>query len=82
MHQFASTLDIVPRNWYVKLELQRGTENWTEMVEHFITTFSFKDDCPFIDEALQITRENIFEEVTLPVYHHPAWVVQLEHALE
>ena len=52
VHQFSSTLDTVPNNWYVELELRWRIKRWIEMVEHFITTFSFEDDFPSIDEAL------------------------------
>ena len=34
------------------------------MVDGFILTSSFEDDCPYIDLALQIVKKNIFENLT------------------
>jgi len=32
VHMFVSTIDIVSKNWYIKLELRRGTEVWGDMM--------------------------------------------------
>jgi len=69
VHRFASTLDIVPKNWYVKLELRRGTADWNMLLKEFICTFDGETDrqCPTIDRALQVVMRNILHE---PIKNH------------
>ena len=62
VHRFASTLDTIPKNWYVKLELRRGTEVWGEMMKQFIYTFSFEAESPTVDNALQVVMRRIWSE--------------------
>jgi len=52
VHRFTSTLDTIPKNWYVKLELRRGTEVWGEMMKKFIYTFRFEVESPKVDNTL------------------------------
>jgi len=59
VHRFASTLDTIPKNWYVKLELRRGTKVWGEMMKQFICTFSFEAESPTVDNALQVVMRRI-----------------------
>ena len=35
---------------------------WGEMVKHIINTFSFEDEIPTIDNALQVVKKNILVE--------------------
>ena len=52
------------------------------MIEIFLLTFSFESEHPSIDRALKIIKTKIFDDCTLPVYSHPDWAIQMEHALE
>ena len=51
------------------------------MIDGFVLTFSFEDDCPYIDSTLQIVKKNIFEN-EIPLTWQPDWVVQLQNVLE
>ena len=82
VHMFVWTLDTIPINWYVQLELQQGTSTSEGMVESFLVTFHFEDDNPGIDEALHIIKGNIFAEVPLSPYSMPSWVPIAEGALQ
>jgi len=44
------------------------------MVDGFILTFNFEDDCPYIDLALQIVKKKIFENVTPLTWKQHYWV--------
>ena len=57
-----STLDTVPKNWYVKLELRRGTKVWGDMMKEFIFTFNFEAESPMVDNALQVVMRRIWSE--------------------
>lgn len=57
-----STLDTVPKNWYVKLELRRGTEDWGDMMKEFICTFNFEAETPTVDNALQVVMRRIWSD--------------------
>jgi len=52
------------------------------MVDGFILTFKFQDDCAYIDLALHIVKKTIFENVTPLTRKQPDWVVQIENALK
>ena len=82
VHLFIHTLDTVPRNWYTETELHRGMITWLVMIDIFLLTFTFEYEYPSIDQALEIIKTKIFDDCTLPVYTHPDWAIQLEHALE
>jgi len=82
VHMFISTLDIIPRNCYIELELRRGTKTWGEMVKHFIGTFSFEDDNPAIDGALQVVKENIWDERNITTeLAESEWDTDMDYAL-
>jgi len=51
------------------------------MVDGFIMTFSFEDDCPHIDVALHIVKKNIFEN-EVPCTWKLDWVTQLHNVME
>lgn len=53
VHIFCHTLDTIPMNWYLKVELRHDTAEWDVLKEGFILTFSFEDGFASIDEALQ-----------------------------
>lgn len=52
------------------------------MVDGFILTFNFEDDCPYIDLALQIVKKKIFENENPLTWEQPNWAAQIENALE
>lgn len=62
VHRFASTLDTIPKNWYVKMEVRRDTEVWGEMIKQFVCTFSFEAESPTVDNALQVVMRRIWSE--------------------
>jgi hypothetical protein len=53
------TLDIISKNWYIELEVCRGTGDWKELTEKFKVTFSFENNNSLIDSALQVIKNNI-----------------------
>lgn len=82
VHKLVHTLDIVPRNWYTKLEVCRGTTNWEEMTKSFLQTFQFEDEDSSVREMLQIIKGNIFEEVFVPLHDIPIRDKQLQKVHE
>ena len=68
VHLFIHTLDTVPRNWYTNTELRRGTITWPVVIDSFLLTFTFEYEYPSIDQALDIIKNKIFDDCTLPVY--------------
>jgi len=53
VHLFCHTLDVIPMNWYIEIELHHGTGEWDIRCEGFMMTFSFEDGFDSIYEALQ-----------------------------
>jgi hypothetical protein len=66
VHKFINTLDTTPINWYLQAELCLTTSDWYGMTQKFITTFLFESQYPSLDQALQIMRQKVFEEVPNP----------------
>jgi len=60
VHIFCHTLDIVPMNWYLQIELFHVTAEWDNLREGFLMTFSFEDEFKSINEALQEVKATIF----------------------
>ena len=56
VHRFILTLDIVPKNWYIELEVHRGTTNWADLSQKFLVTSSFEHDNPNVDVSFQIIK--------------------------
>lgn len=52
------------------------------MIDGFISTFNFEDDCTYINLALQRFKKRILENATPLTWKQPDWVVQIENALE
>lgn len=46
VHLFIDTLDTTPRNWYMKIELRRGTKSWHLLTEGLLLTFGFESEYP------------------------------------
>lgn len=53
VHGFIHTLDVILVNWYIELEVCRGTHDWNEMAQNFKATFSFEAEEPALDDALK-----------------------------
>ena len=67
VHIFIYRLDMILINWYMLLELQRGTTNWDELSNSFKQTCSYVDENPSIDISLQVIKEIFFEEISILV---------------
>ena len=53
MHRFIHTLDIIPKNRYLELEMHRETKNWDELTKRFKVKFTFEHKSPLVDVVLQ-----------------------------
>jgi hypothetical protein len=62
MHNFVHTLDTVPKNWYLELEVHRGTIDWEELSQNVKVTFSLESYSTLINASFQVIRSNIFME--------------------
>jgi hypothetical protein len=62
MHRFIHTLETIPKNWYLELEMHRDTTDWDYMTQRFKVTFTFEHESPLVDVALQDIRHKIFSE--------------------
>jgi len=51
-HMFIHTLDNIPKNWYMQLELRQETVDWEELTKNLITTFNFEDEDVMVETAL------------------------------
>ena len=51
-HLFVHTLDTIPKNWYLELEVRKETTNSEELNHNFKETFSFEDDAPLVESYL------------------------------
>ena len=54
-------LDEIPHRWYVFGKLQRESKTWEELTVIFSHTFSFKNENPFIHNALQDIHDKVLE---------------------
>ena len=52
IHKLIHTLEMIPRNWYMQVELRRVTVKWEELVANFMHAFEFVDDNSSIDVSL------------------------------
>jgi hypothetical protein len=62
-HRFIHTLDTIPKNWYLELEMCRETTRWEELTQRFKITFTFEHESPSIYAVLQAIRMKIFSKV-------------------
>lgn len=49
---FYHTLDVLPMNWYLEIELHHGMEKWDILRQGFFMTFTFEDEFEYTGEAL------------------------------
>jgi len=71
VHLFCHTLDVIPMNWYIEIELRHGTGEWDVLHEGLLMTVSFEDGWDSIDEVLQ--------EVKVAIFRIPQELVELIH---
>jgi hypothetical protein len=58
----------MPINWYLQAELCLTTSDWYGMTQNFVATFLFESQYPTVDQALQVVKQEVFEEApSLPV---------------
>ena len=82
VHPFIHTLDILPRNWYSSVELQRETIVWEDIATSFTHTFSFNDEILMIDVALQVIRTNNFQDILVPMSSFPQRSTSIQDWME
>lgn len=56
---FYHTLDVIPMNCYLEIELHHCIEEWDILRQGFLMTFIFEDGFECIDEALQEVKAAI-----------------------
>jgi hypothetical protein len=49
---FTHTLDTIPKNWYLELDMHRETMNWDQLIQRFKVTFTFENESPLLDPSL------------------------------
>ena len=64
---FYHTLDTIPMNGYLKIELRQGTTEWDVLKERFLLSFSFEEGFRCIAKALQEIKATIFKMSEEPV---------------
>jgi hypothetical protein len=61
-NMFIHTLETVPGNWYLELEVRRGMTNREELIQNFKVAFNFEFESPLVDAALQVIKGKNFME--------------------
>jgi len=83
VHLFCHTLDVIPMNWYLEIELYHGMEKLDILRQGFLMTFNFEDGFECVDEALQEVKVAIFRIPQYPLHLiQPYWTTQLHLTLE
>ena len=52
VHFFCHTLDVIPMNWYLEIELCHGMDGWNILRQICLMTFIFEYGFECIDEVL------------------------------
>jgi hypothetical protein len=47
-HRFIHTLEMIPNNWYLELEMHRDVADWDYMTQRFRVTFTFEHESPLV----------------------------------
>ena len=79
---FIHTLDIIPQNWYIQLELRQDTISWVYLTTKFVTTFSTYDENAMVNTALQLIKEKVLEGVEESKDLLPDWVMFAKQVVE
>jgi len=57
VHLFCHTLDIIPINWYIEMELRHGMSEWDILCKGSMLTFTFEDRWwDTVDDAPQAVK--------------------------
>lgn len=80
---FFHSLDMIPQQWYLEIELCLGTTDWDEMMEGLLLTYRFAYGGECINEALQEVKTRVFWITKEPrTLVRPDWPMQLEKTWE
>jgi hypothetical protein len=60
IHKFIHTLDMIPKNWYLEVEVHIETMDWDELTQRFKVTITFEDESPLVDATFQAIRTRDF----------------------
>jgi len=86
MNLVLHTLDTIPKNWYIELEVCRGITKWEDLTCNFKVAFNFEDYAPLIDTTMQIIKNKIFTLEDLmelvPLCSVPIYFVTVQEVLE
>jgi hypothetical protein len=74
MHKFIHTLNTIPKNRYLELEIHRETTKWDELIQRFKVNLllNMKHEYPLLDATLQVIRNKIFSEEGLMDFIMPS----------
>ena len=53
-------------NWYLEVELRRGTMEWSAVREKFVLNFSFESRFPCINTTLHTIQDVVFDMLEKP----------------
>jgi hypothetical protein len=67
---FTHTLDTIPKNWYLELDMCRETIDYDYITQIFQVKFTFQNESPLISTTLQEIKHKIFtkEEIMEVIY--------------
>ena len=82
VHLFVHSLDPIPKNWYTKTELCRGTETCSLLIEEFQLTFGFEFEYLEIDDALEVIILKLFDDFPLLIFNQLDQVAQMKNVVE
>jgi hypothetical protein len=51
---------MIPKKWYLELEVCKGTTYWEDLTHNFKVTFKIEYDAPWVDTTLHIIKTKIF----------------------
>jgi len=61
-HKFICTLDIIPKNLYIELEMPRDTTKWEYITQQLKVIFTFHNASPIISAVLHAIKHKICVE--------------------
>jgi len=79
MHKFIHTLNTIPKNRYLELEIHRETTKWDELIQRFKLNLllNMKHEYPLLDAILQVIRNKIFLEEGLMDFIMPSLCIAM-----
>ena len=82
VHLFIHTLDTTPRNWYIEMQLRRGTEKLSLLTKSLFLTFSFESEYPQVEDALGVIEMYLCDDYPSPPTSQLDWVAHMENVME